>query len=388
VVAVTGSSGKTSTKDLIARVLATAGPTVSPQGSFNTEVGLPLTVLQADASTRFLVLEMGMRGEGHIAYLAGLVRPDISVLLNVGSAHLGLLGSREAIARAKGEIIRDLPASATAVLNTDDALVAAMSGHTAAHVVRFGESSDARVRATDVRLDERARARFTLVDTADAGADAVASTAPVQLLLSGRHHVSNALAAAAVGVVSGLSVHQVAGALGLAVPDSRWRMEVSEAPGGCTVINDAYNANPESMRAALASLAAMSGGRRTWAVLGEMRELGDAAESAHAAVGSFAVQEGVARLVCVGEATRAMHRAACDEWARVAGSDTTDGDGEPVLVPDPAAAIALLTAQVRPEDIVLVKASRSIGLEVVAEALLEADASRVAVREADEVPRA
>jgi UDP-N-acetylmuramoyl-tripeptide--D-alanyl-D-alanine ligase len=298
-----------------------------------------------------------------------------------------MLGSREAIARAKGEIIRDLPPSATAILNADDPLVTVMAGQTAAHVVRFGESSDARVRATDVRLDERARAQFTLVDTA-ADADAAASTASVQLQLSGRHQVSNALAAAAVGVVSGLSVQQIADALGLAVPDSRWRMEVSEAPGGCTVINDAYNANPESMRAALASLAAMAGGRRTWAVLGEMRELGDAAESAHAAVGSFAVKEGVARVVCVGDATRAMHRAASDEWARTVGANPDAGADEPVLVPDPAAAIALLTAQVGPEDIVLVKASRSIGLEVVAEALLEADMSPSSVLGADEGARA
>ena len=363
VIGITGSSGKTSTKDLVARVLATAAPTVSPPGSFNTEVGLPLTVLGADADTRFLVLEMGMRGEGHISYLVGLMNPDIGVVLNVGSAHLEMLGSREAIARAKSEMVRDLPSTAVAVLNRDDPAVRAMADITAAQVLTFGEAPDADLRATDVRVDDAARPSFTLTDTRTDEA------MPVSLLLSGEHHVSNACAAAAVGRAAGLSMEQIADALRSAEPDSRWRMEVRVAPAGFTVINDAYNANPESMRAALKSLAAMAAGRRTWAVLGEMRELGDASREEHDAIGRLAVRLDISRLVCVGEATRVMHLGASSEgsWGE-----------ESIHVPDIDAAIALLRDQVRPDDVVLVKASRSIGLERIAEALLSEDSGGAA----------
>lgn len=360
VIGVTGSSGKTSTKDLIAAVLSTAGPTVSARGSFNTEVGLPLTALSADDHTRFLVLEMGMRGEGHIAYLASLVRPDIGVVLNVGSAHLGMLGSREAIARAKSELVRDLGADGTAILNADDPAVAAMAEQTQGNVVRFGESLASDVRATDIRLDDQARPSFTLHRVATEEA------APVTLRLSGEHQVSNALAAAAVGFACGLTIEQVADGLRAASPVSRWRMEVAESPRGCTIVNDAYNANPESMRAALKSLAAMAAGRRSWAVLGEMRELGDASLEEHDAIGRLAVRLDISRLVCVGEGTRVMHLGASSEGSW--GEESTH-------VPDVDAAIALLTEQVQPGDVVLVKASRAVGLERVALALLEDDSS-------------
>lgn len=363
VIGITGSSGKTSTKDLAARVLSTAAPTVSPRGSFNTEVGLPLTVLGADADTRFLVLEMGMRGEGHIAYLVRLMDPDIGVVLNVGSAHLEMLGSREAIARAKSEMVRDLPSTAIAVLNRDDPAVRAMADITVAQVLTFGEAPDADLRATDVRVDAAARPSFTLTDTRTEEA------MPVSLLLSGEQHVSNACAAAAVGRAAGVSMEQIADALRAAEPDSRWRMEVRVAPAGFTVINDAYNANPESMRAALKSLAAMAAGRRTWAVLGEMRELGDASMEEHDAIGRLAVRLDISRLVCVGEGTRVMHLGASSEgsWGE-----------ESIHVPDVDAAISLLRADLRPDDVVLVKASRSIGLERIAEALLSEGAGGAA----------
>lgn len=307
VVAVTGSSGKTTTKDLIARVLSVAGPTVSARGSFNTEIGLPLTVLAADDQTRFLVLEMGMRGVGHIAYLVDLVQPDIAVVLNVGSAHVGMLGSREAIAAAKAELVQDLPDTAIAVLNEDDGAVRAMADITAADVVRFGESPSARIRATDVRLQDAARPAFTLTD------ESTGDSMPVELRLSGEHYVSNACAAAAVGRAAGLSMEQIVDALRAAEADSKWRMDVRVSSRGFTVINDAYNANPESMRAALKSLVAMAAGRRTWAVLGEMRELGDAALEEHDAIGRLAVRLDVSRLVCVGEGTRVMHLGASSE---------------------------------------------------------------------------
>jgi len=355
VIGITGSSGKTSTKDLVASVLSGVGPTTSAVGSYNTEVGLPLTILSADESTRFLVLEMGMRGHGHIAYLVGLARPDVGAVINVGSAHIELLGSREAIAEAKGEIVRGLAEGATAVLNGDDPLVRAMAPTTPARVVTFGEGADCDVRAVDVRFDDQARASFTLVDAATGAA------LPVALAFSGEHYVSNALAAAAICLAVGATPAQVAAGLSAARPVSRWRMEISEAPGGFTVVNDAYNANPESMRAALKTLAALGRGRRTWAVLGEMRELGDVSLEEHDAIGRLAVRLDISRLVCVGDATRVMHLAASNEgsWGE-----------ESVHVPDIDAAIRLLDEQVRPGDVVLVKASRSVGLERIAEHLL------------------
>ena len=356
VIAITGSSGKTSTKDLVAAVLAQVGPTVSPQGSFNTEVGLPLTVLSADESTRFLVLEMGMRGEGHIAYLCGLADPDVGAVINVGSAHLELLGTREAIAQAKGELVRGLRSDAVAVLNHDDPYVLAMRDTTPARVVTFGEGPGADLRGVDVRLDDQARPSFTLVE------QGTGRSAEVVLGLSGEHYVSNALAAAAMCRAVDVPLDAVAAGLTGARIPSRWRMEISETPGGFTVVNDAYNANPESMRAALKALAAMAGGRRTWAVLGEMRELGDASLEEHDAIGRLAVRLDISRLVCVGPGTRVMHLAASSEgsWGE-----------ESVHVADVDAAIALLREQVRAGDVVLVKASRSIGLERVAAALLE-----------------
>jgi UDP-N-acetylmuramoyl-tripeptide--D-alanyl-D-alanine ligase len=354
VVAITGSSGKTSTKDLVAAVLRELGPVVSPQGSFNTEVGLPLTVLSADESTAFLVLEMGMRGIGHIAYLVGIARPDAGVVVNVGSAHVGMLGSQQAIAQAKSELVSGLGPDAVAILNGDDPLVRAMSQIASGGVMLFGEGPDCDVRAVDVQLDDTARPSF---DLSRDGA-----RAHVDLGFHGEHYISNALAAAAVGLAMGADPEQVARALSAARPTSKWRMQVEESSNGVTVVNDAYNANPESMRAALKTLAAMAHGRRTWAVLGEMKELGDAALEEHDAIGRLAVRLDISRLVCVGPGTRVMHLAASNEgsWGE-----------ESIHVPDAQAAVDLLRAQVRPGDIVLVKASRSVGLEAVALALLE-----------------
>ncbi|HSK26458.1 MAG TPA: UDP-N-acetylmuramoyl-tripeptide--D-alanyl-D-alanine ligase [Jiangellales bacterium] len=353
VVGVTGSSGKTSTKDLLAETLAGLGPVVAPPGSYNNEIGLPLTLLRADRSTRALVLEMGARGRGHVADLCRTAAPTIGVVLNVGSAHLGEFGSREAIAQAKGELVEALPADGAAVLNADDALVRAMASRTAARVLLAGEAADAHVRADDVRLDGTGRASFRLV--------APDGDAPVALRLVGEHHVANALATAGVGHVLGLPVAEVAQVLSAAVPRSRWRMEVTERADGVTVVNDAYNANPESVRAALKALVSLGRGRRTWAVLGEMRELGPTATEEHDAVGRLAVRLDVSRLLAVGEGARAVHLGAAHEGSW--------GD-ESAWVPDVAAAVDVLRAELRPGDVVLVKASRAAGLERVAEALL------------------
>src|SRR3954466_5624094 len=290
-VGITGSSGKTSTKDLLGQVLAAAGPTVSPQGSFNNDIGLPLTVLTAGPDNRFLVLEMGARGPGHIARLCRIARPDIGVVLNVGSAHLGEFGSAEVIAASKGELVEALPAGGTAVLNADDHRVLGMAPRTAARVVTTGLAADADVRATDVDLDDAARPRFTLV----AGGE----EHRVELQVVGAHQVPNALSAAAAALAAGMTPGAVARALSAAGARSRWRMEVSRRPDGVTVVNDAYNANPESMRAALAALAALPGQRRI-AVLGAMAELGPGAGAEHERLGRDAAAAGVDLVLAVG----------------------------------------------------------------------------------------
>lgn len=367
VVALTGSSGKTSTKDLIGQLLRTAGPTVWPVGSFNNEIGLPLTVLRADRGTRHLVLEMGARGVGHIRYLAGLTPPRIGVVLNVGTAHLGEFGSREAIALAKGELVEALPEAAdggVAVLNADDPLVRAMAARTRARVVLFGEAEDAGVRAEDVRLGADGRPSFTLyTPTGRAG---------VTMRLYGEHHVSNALAAAAVAHEVGLSAQAIADTLSSAGPLSGWRMEVTERADGVTVVNDAYNANPDSVRAALKTLAVMGRGRRTWAVLGEMAELGDDSRTEHDAIGRLAVRLNVSKLVSVGGREAAW----LDRGAKNEGS----WGEESVQVSDAQAALKLLRDELRPGDVVLVKASRAVGLEQVALALLADGEGGVAAR--------
>ncbi len=355
VVALTGSQGKTSTKDLLAGVLSAHGETVATRGSFNNELGLPLTVLRAEPGTRYLVLEMGARGIGHIRELCAVARPQVALVLNVGKAHLGEFGSQGAIAQAKGELVEALPADGVAVLNADDPLVSAMADRTQASVLGFGESGRAAVRLGEVTLDAAGRPAFELAHDG--------ATAHVQLALVGEHHAANAAAAAAAAIALGMSLEDAARGLAAAAP-SRWRMEVTERSDGVTVVNDAYNANPDSMRAALKALAAMGRGRdaRTVAVLGEMRELGDSATEEHDAVGRLAVRLDITQLVVVGEPAKPIHLGATLEgsWG-----------GESVFVPDHEAALDWLREQLRPGDIVLVKASRAAALERVAAALLE-----------------
>jgi UDP-N-acetylmuramoyl-tripeptide--D-alanyl-D-alanine ligase len=350
---ITGSSGKTSTKDLLGQVLATAGPTVSPPGSFNNDIGLPLTVLTADEQTRFLVLEMGARGRGHIARLCRVARPRIGVVLNVGSAHLGEFGSPEGIAEAKGELVEALDEDGTAVLNADDPRVIGMAPRTVARVLRTGRGEDADVRALDVTLDESARARFTLAANGEQH--------PVALQVVGEHQVANALSGAGAALAAGMAPAQVAAALSAAGPRSRWRMEVSRRQDGVTVVNDAYNANPESMRAALAALAGLSGTRRV-AVLGAMAELGPDAAAQHERLGRDAAAAGVDLIVAVGPDAVGIA-----DGAAAAGRRTGE---ESVHVPDRATARELLSEVLRPGDVVLVKASRSYGLDLLAADLL------------------
>jgi len=356
-VALTGSAGKTSTKDLIAQVLNSKAPTIWPEGNLNNEIGLPLTALRATDETKYLVLEMGARYIGDIAYLTQLTPPKIGLVLNVGTAHIGEFGGREQIAQAKGELVESLPADGAAILNADDPLVRAMASRTAAKVVLFGESDEADVRAENVRLTDSGQPAFRL-HTPSGASD-------VTMRLYGEHHVSNALAAAAVAHELGMSASEIATALSGAGTLSRWRMEVTERPDGVTIVNDAYNANPESMRAALRALVAMGKGRRTWAVLGKMAELGDEALAEHDAVGRLAVRLNVGKLVAVGGREAA--------WLQLGAYNEGSWGEESVHVSDAQAAVDLLRSELRPGDVVLVKASRSVGLESVAEALLAAE---------------
>ncbi|MGW3622292.1 UDP-N-acetylmuramoyl-tripeptide--D-alanyl-D-alanine ligase [Streptomyces sp. NPDC000880] len=356
-IALTGSSGKTSTKDLIAQVLERKGPTVYPAGNLNNEIGLPLTALRAAEDTEHLILEMGARYIGDIRYLTGLVPPKVGLVLNVGTAHIGEFGGREQIAEAKGEIVECLPKDGVAVLNADDPLVRAMASRTKARVVLFGEAADADVRAENVRLTQLGQPAFTL--------QTPTGCSDVTMRLYGEHHVSNALAAAAVAHELGMSVDEIALALSEAGTLSRWRMEVTERPDGVTIVNDAYNANPESMRAALRALAAMGKGRRTWAVLGQMAELGDEALAEHDAVGRLAVRLNVSKLVAVGGREAS--------WLQLGAYNEGSWGEESVHVSDAQAAVDLLRSELRPGDVVLVKASRSVGLERVAQALLEGE---------------
>ena len=362
IVGITGSSGKTSTKDLLAAVLAPLGEVIAPPGSFNNELGHPWTVLRSTEATDYLVLEMSARHPGNIASLAAIAPPSIAVVLNVGTAHLGEFGSREAIAATKAELPQSVPSSGVVILNVDDTAVAAMAGQTAARVVRVSRAEGADVWAGPVMLDELARPRFTL----HAGDDEV----DVSLAVHGEHQVSNALCAAAVALECGASLDQVAAALAAAGPVSKNRMQVATRGDGVTVINDAYNANPDSMRAGLKALAWMArdagGARRSWAVLGEMAELGDDAISEHDRIGRLAVRLDVSRLVVVGtgRAMSAMHHGAVMEGSW--GSEAT-------MVADADAALALLRAELQAGDVVLVKASNAAGLGALADALVAED---------------
>lgn len=364
VVGVTGSSGKTSTKDLIGAVLSAAGTVVAPPGSFNNEIGHPWTALRADESTDFLVLELSARAPGNITELAAIAPPKVGVVLNVGTAHLGEFGSREVIAATKGELIESLPDDAhggVAVLNRDDDRVLAMAERTSAEVVTVGRDGASDVRAEGVTLDDEARARFRLV--------APAGQADVALRVHGEHQVGNSLSAAAVGLACGMSVESVAAALGTAEAASARRMDVSSTADGVTVINDSYNANPDSMRAALKSLAIMArtdaGHRRTWAVLGEMAELGEDSVQEHDLLGRFLVRLDVSQLVVVGKGRpqRALFQGAVQEGSWGSEAEHVDTAEE---------AMAVLDERVLPGDIVLVKASSAVGLWSVAEHVLAA----------------
>jgi len=355
VIGITGSAGKTTTKDLLAGILAEQGETVAPQGSYNGEVGVPLTVFKAGFDTRYFVIEMGATGIGHIRYLADMVRPDIGVVLGVGTAHAGEFGGVENIAIAKGELVEALPAAGTAVLNLDDARVAGMAGRTGAAVLGFSAQA-ARdgaqavrpgVRAEGVELNAAGNPEFELFLPGDTTGHHVSSG------LIGAHHVGNLLAAAAAAHAAGVPAGSIAASLSAQTAASRWRMERTERADGVTIINDAYNANPESMRAALRTLADLGRGRRTWAVLGAMLELGPDSIREHMAVGTQVVRLNISRLVVVGREARSLYVSAVNEgsWGE-----------ECVFTETADEAFELLQSELQPGDLVLFKSSNGIGL--------------------------
>lgn len=342
VIGITGSQGKTSTKDLLMHMLSVAGPTVAPIGSFNNDLGLPLTLLECDERTKFCILEMGARYKGDIARLCGIASPNIGVVLTVGTAHLGEFGSVEAIAETKSELIQNIAPGGVAVLGSYDKYTPAMAALHSGRVINFGNGCD--VRATDIEIRE-GRPHFDLVTPA--GRDAVG------MRLVGEHQISNALAAAAVGTALELPIELIASSLSTAENASKWRMEIHDL-FGLLLINDSYNANPESMSAALRSLTlfAQERGGQSWAFLGKMHELGESSAAHHGAIGTLAYENGIDHLVAI---------------------DATEyGQSQGNMVVHHYASIEeclSMTDQFSAGDVVLVKASRSEGFEVLAQKL-------------------
>ncbi|MDP2182483.1 MAG: UDP-N-acetylmuramoyl-tripeptide--D-alanyl-D-alanine ligase [Actinomycetota bacterium] len=353
VIGVTGSTGKTTTKDFITSVLSTRLRVTATLGNQNNELGVPLTLIRAGADTDVLVVEMAMRGSGQIAQLCEIARPTMGLVTNVGTSHIELLGSEEAIASAKGELVEAVPPEGMVFLNSDDVRSAPLADRARAQVVLYGLGEECEICARDVTVDADSRPSFELVTPG--------GTRRVTLAIPGRHNVYNALAAAAVArnvgvplddIISGLESAEITG----------MRMQVFESATGIHVINDAYNANPTSMRAAVETLAGMSVAGRRVAVLGDMAELGSLAELAHFHIGEEIARSGIDTLVTVGELG-----ARFADGARAAGMDTEAI--RPCVTVDEASEV--LDDLLSPGDVVLVKASRVMGLERVVEAIVE-----------------
>lgn len=353
VAAVTGTTGKTCTKDYLVSLLATTYRAAGSKGSYNNEVGLPLTIFTLDRDDEALVVEMGARRPGDITRLAEIALPEYGIVTNIGPGHLELFGTEESVAGAKGELAAALPASGALVLNADDPWTRGIARRSRARVVRFGTGRAGEFRAAKVSLDREGRPTFEL--------RSAGLRETVRLPGAGRHQVPNALAAVACAVQMGVPQEKVPAALESARP-GRWRMEIKRSPDGYTVINDSYNANPRSMAAALATLGEVGPPRRTVAVLGPMAELGPRSAGYHEEAGESVVENDVDLLVTVGRKARAYASAAV-------------GCGMPrgsvFRCEDIDEAAGLLAQLLEPEDVVLVKASRAFGLERLAAAMLE-----------------
>ena len=346
IVGVTGSNGKTTTKNLLRTVLEQVGPTVAARASFNNEVGAPITMLELAEETRFLVAEMGASGVGEIARLVRLARPDVGIVLKVGLAHAGEFGGIEQTVRAKSEMVTDLLETDVAVLNADDPRVVPMAGLTRARVVWFGLADSADVRAVDIVSHARGT-EFTVVVPGG-------ESARVRFAVLGEHHVMNALAAIAASLQLDVPLADIVRGLEQVTLAERWRMQVMGGRDDITIINDAYNASPDSMAAALKTLAQVRRpGTRTVAVLGEMSELGEFSGEEHDRIGLLAVRLGISQLVVVGHGARRLHISAINEGS---------WDGESAFVETDDEAFELVAGSIRPGDTVLVKSSNSAGL--------------------------
>lgn len=348
VVGITGSQGKTTTKDITRHLLSLVGNTIAPEQSFNNDLGAPLTLLKANEDTRFCVLEMGARHRGDIARLVQMARPDVGVVLVVGTAHIGEFGSREKIAETKSEIVSNLSDDAIAILGTYDEFTPMMSKKTSARVIRFGETHSCDVRAADIEIRE-GRAHFDLVTPF--------GREPVALRLIGRHQVSNALAAAAIATAFEVPIDRIATGLSTAEVASKWRMEISEI-GAMLLINDSYNANPESMKAALETLRyfAQERGGSAWAFLGKMHELGSDSANDHQGIIEYAAKMEIDNVIAINApeygpgdnslVTQVKHVSSFDEALQ-------------------------MSAEIVAGDVILVKGSRAEGLEKFSEMLKE-----------------
>ncbi len=358
IIGITGSSGKTSTKDMIGQILSHAGVTHAPAGSLNNELGLPLTLLSAPRDVKYLVAEMGMRGLGHISHLCKLAQPTIGVITNVGQAHIGEVGSIEGIAKAKSELVSAIPASGVVILNADDDRVMAMRTLTEATVFTYGFSKVADVRAENLHLSAHGSYNFDLIYRGE--------RIPASIPILGEHNVLNALAAAAVGLAVGIEVQDIAKSLVTLQQKSKWRMEVHQLPRNVTIINDAYNANPESLTAALETLVAIPATGSTFAILGKMHELGQTSDAIHFQMAKLATKIGVTHVIAVGESAKSygLPRPA----TKLDSGNGPDGTVQnSVWLPDFASACDYIVNEVNSGDILLFKASRAEKFEVLAD---------------------
>ena len=355
VIGITGSSGKTSTKDMIGQVLSHAATTHAPSGSQNNELGLPLTLLSAPRDVKYLVAEMGMRGLGHITYLCELAKPTIGVITNVGRAHIGEVGSIDGIAKAKSELVKAIHPAGVVVLNADDERVVAMRELTEATVFTYGFSSKADVRAENLHLTAYGSYNFDLVYRGE--------QIPASIPMLGEHNVLNALAAAAVGIAVGMEVTDIARALTTLKQMSKWRMEVHQLPGNITIINDAYNANPESMTAALETLIAIPAMGKTFSILGKMHELGNDSDAIHAQIAKLASDLGVTQVLAVGDEAKAYGLENLTTDAKASASKSQKS----VWLPDFDSTCDYIVNEVNSGDILLFKASRAEQFEVLAD---------------------
>ena len=355
VVGITGSNGKTTTKNMLREILSQMGKTIAPIESFNNRVGAPISILRADLTTEFLVVEMGAEGIGSIAYLAKMARPDVAVILKVGMAHAGEFGGIETTAKIKGELAEAVGEGSALVLNADDAMVVAMKDRTKATVHWFGTSAEAQYWASDISLSKIGTS-FVLHWPDGEQSD-------IQLAILGEHHIMNALAAAAVSSLLGATKSQIVGALEAMELAERWRMQRFVRPDGVTVINDSYNASPDSMKAALQTLAQLGRmGSRTIAVLGEMAELGEYSRTEHDSIGRLVVRLNIDQLVVVGDRAKLIHMGASQEGS---------WDGESRFFPSIAEALEYLRGILADGDTVLVKSSKSANLRFLGDDLME-----------------